>query len=543
MRAGTLFLCMAFAACKSSDANTPMEDGAVAIDDVAPMPMPMPTPDQALLDDIQSTTFRYFWDFGHPVSGMARERSTSNETTTSGGTGFGVAAIVVATERGWVTRADAIARVQKIVTFLGTADRYHGAFAHWINGTTGKTIPFSMKDDGGDIVETAYLIEGLLIARAYFNGPTPEEQTLRDGITALWEAVEWNHYASRGDGLLYWHWSPNYAWQMNLPIRGYNEALITYVLALGSPTHPITPSVYTTTWTHAGYRNRNTYEGYQLPLGPAYGGPLFFEQYTFIGLDPRALEDTHAFYWRQAVIHTLINRDYAVNTANPTFQYSAELWGLTASDNPDGYGAHSPTNDNGTISPTAALSSMPFTPYASLLVARHLKTALAANAYGQYGPVDALNLKRGWFATTYLAIDQGPIISMIENYRTGLLWKLFMDVPEVKTGLDRAGLHAPVPKTGFYLAVPSPTTNEVKLVRHPDLGTYTIDIALGSADAYTLTFEREDGSLISRPWDHAQRAAGTTQIVLPDELQTGQTYVVRLVDTGSTNESIRLVLR
>ncbi len=496
-----------------------------------------PTADALLLDEIQRSTFRYFWDFGHPDSGMARERSTSGNTTTTGGTGFGVQAMVVATSRGWISRADAVARVTKIVGLLEKADRFHGAFSHWVNGTTGKTLPFSTKDNGGDIVETTLLFEGLLTARAYFDGAGADEADLRSRIKTLWEGIEFDWYVH--NGAIFWHWSPQYDWQMNLPIRGWNEALITYILALGSPTHPITEQVYDQSWTHGGYKNDKVYEGYQIPLGPPYGGPLFFAHYSFMGLDPRRLADKFASYWYQNVVHTRINRAYCVSSAPKENGYGPDLWGLTASDNPDGYDAHTPTNDNGTIAPTAALSSMPYAPYESLQVARYLKT-LGAQAIGEYGPVDALNPKRGWYDTQTIAIDQGPIIVMIENYRSGLVWNLLMNVPEVKAGLVRAKISEPDHATGFYLAVPDAVDKRVHLVRHPDRAKYELDVAIHDPGAYSLVIETTGGVDVKTIWKDTTQTKGT-QVVSFADLPPGS-YDVRLSGVGGVSKRLPVVL-
>lgn len=487
--------------------------------------VPAKTADAVLLDEIQHASFAYFWDFGHPDSGMARERSTSGDTTTTGGTGFGLQAIVVAASRGWISRADALARVTKIVGFLEQADRFHGAFSHWVNGKTAKTIPFSQKDDGGDIVETSLLMEGLLTARAYFDGA--DEADLRSRIGALWGNVDYAWYVH--DGALFWHWSPNFDWQMNLPIRGWNEALVAYVLALGSPTHPIAQSVYQQSWTWSGYKNDNVYQGYQIPLGPPYGGPLFLAHYSFMGLDPRKMADPFAGYWYQNSVHTRINRAYCIESAPAENGYGPELWGLTASDDPDGYAAHSPTNDDGTIAPTAALSSMPYAPYESLLVARHLRS-LGAKVFGPYGFVDAFNPKRGWYDDQVIAIDQGPIVVMIENYRSGLPWKLFMSAPEVQSGLGRAGIAEPDHATGFYLAVADAADGRVHLVRHPDRGQYELDVAIHDAGAYSLVVEGPGGIDAKVIWSGASQPHGK-QVVVLGELAPGS-YDVRLEGMG-----------
>ncbi|NLR66440.1 DUF3131 domain-containing protein [Chitinophaga varians] len=405
--------------------------------------------DSALLDLVQKQTFRYFWDFAHPVSGMSRERSNKSfdygdEVVTTGGTGFGVMAIVVATERGWITREAAVDRMLKIINFLRKADHYHGIFPHWLNGATGKTIPFSRKDDGGDIVETSFLFEGLLTARQYFNRDTPKEEELRNKINWTWREAEWNWYTQDGRNVLYWHWSPNNGWSMNHEIRGYNECLITYILSASSPTYAIPASVYHHGWANNYYfRNDRTYFGIKLPLGMDYGGPLFFTHYSFLGLDPHGLKDRYADYWEQNKNHTLINREYCVQNPKGFKGYGANAWGLTASDTYNGYDAHSPENDHGTITPTAALSAFPYTPEYSMQALKHFYYQLGNKIWSEYGFTDAYNETQQWYATSYLAIDQGPIVGMIENYRSGLLWKLFMSCPEVQAGLKKLEFTSP----------------------------------------------------------------------------------------------------
>lgn len=397
--------------------------------------------DDTLLTLIQQQTLLYFTDYAHPVSGMARERLGSGETVTTGGTGFGLMAILVGIERGFLTRNAGFTQINRVVNFLNTsADKFHGAFPHWMNGTTGKTIPFSTEDDGGDLVETAYLMQGLLTVNEYFKNGSTAEQAMCDTIQKLWQNVEWDWYRQNGLNVLYWHWSPDYGWAMNVIVSGYNEALITYVLAAASPTHSIPKEVYTQGWARNGaIVNGKTFEGITLPLGNDYGGPLFFAHYSFLGLDPRNLQDQYASYWQQNTAHSQINNLYCI--ANPLnyYGYSADCWGLTASDIPSGYTASSPTNDVGVIAPTAALSSMPYTPAQSLRAARFFYYQLGDNLWGDYGFKDAFSLSLCWFATSYLAIDQGPIVIMIENYRTQLLWKLFMQNADVQRGLTALG--------------------------------------------------------------------------------------------------------
>ncbi|MEV4887748.1 beta-glucosidase [Chitinophaga ginsengisegetis] len=399
--------------------------------------------DEQLLELVQKQTFRYFWDFGHPVSGMSRERSNKSfdygdEVVTTGGTGFGVMAIIVAAERKWITREAAAQRLLKIVDFLRKADSYHGVFPHWLNGNTGKTIPFSRKDDGGDLVETSFLFQGLLCARQYFNNDSPTETELRNKINWTWNETEWNWYTQGGRNVLYWHWSPNNGWSMNHEIKGWNECLITYVLAASSPRYAISPEVYHQGWVNNIYfRNDRTFYDIKLPLGFDYGGPLFFSHYSFLGLNPHGLKDRYADYWEQNLHHTLINREHCVRNPKGFKGYGANCWGLTASDTYDGYNAHSPENDWGTITPTAALSAFPYTPEYSMQALKHFYYDLGDKIWTEYGFTDAFNETKQWYASSHLAIDQGPIVVMIENYRTGLLWKLFMSCPEIKEGLKK----------------------------------------------------------------------------------------------------------
>ncbi|CAN1535883.1 Domain of unknown function DUF2329 [Spirosomataceae bacterium] len=397
--------------------------------------------DDELLTLIQKQTFKYFWDFGHPVSGLARERNTSGDIITSGGSGFGIMAIAVAIKRNFISRQEGLERMLKITDFLKNKTvSYHGVFPHWLNGATGATIAFSAKDNGADLVETSYLMAGLLTARQFFDQNTTNETKLRKEITELWEAVDWNFHTKNNENVLFWHWSPNFGWEMNHQIHGWNEALITYILAAASPTHPIKKIVYDAGWAKNGaMKNGKKFYNIELPLGEDLGGPLFYEQYTFLGIDPRNLKDQYADYSVQVKNHSLINRNYCVANPKGYMGYSKDCWGLTASDNHNGYSAHSPTNDLGVITPTAAISSLPFTPAESMEAIRFFYYKLGDKIWKNHGFVDAFNLSKGWFATSYLAIDQGPIIGMIENHRSGQLWSLLMADADVKNGLDKLG--------------------------------------------------------------------------------------------------------
>ncbi len=416
---------------------------AIKQDGIKPVGIIKNLSDSALLDVVQRQTFRYFWDFGHPVSGLARERSNTsfdygNEVVTIGGSGFGIMAMIAADHRKFITHEQSVDRMLKIVEFLFKADAYHGVFPHWLNGETGKIIRFGRKDDGGDLVETAYLLQGLICAKQYYVANTPKERRIRDVISWIWGETEWSWYTRDGRDNLYWHWSPNNGWAMNFPIRGFNECLITYILAASADRYPVSAEVYHRGWTQSDFfKNGHTYYGYKLPLGFPYGGPLFFSQYSFLGLNPKGLTDRYANYWEQNLNHTLINRAYCIDNPKKFKGYGENSWGLTASDNYEGYNAHSPDNDLGVITPTAALSAFPYTPEYSMKALRHFYYDLGDKIWGEYGFSDAFSESKNWYAKSYLAIDQGPIIVMIENYRSGLLWNLFMSAPEIQNGLKK----------------------------------------------------------------------------------------------------------
>jgi hypothetical protein len=403
--------------------------------------------DNALFDSVQRRTFNYFWKLAHPVSGMIRERNTDANIYTSGGTGFGIMAIITAIHRNFITRAEGLTRLQAMVSFLNnTAETFHGAYPHWLNGSTGKVIAFSSNDNGADLVETSYLVQGLLTARQFFNDAGAAEINLRNDINTIVNRVEWDWFRKNNENTLYWHWSSTNTngWEMNMQVKGWNECLITYVLAASSATHAVPKIVYDNGWASNGsMKNGNIFYGYQLPLGPNLGGPLFFSHYSFLGIDPNGLTDAYANYATQTKNHTLINYSYCKTNPLNYFGYSDSVWGLTASDIENGYHASSPTSDLSFIAPTAALSSFPYTPTESMQALKFYYYVLGDKIWKEYGFVDAFSLHNVWFADSFLAIDQGPIIVMIENYRSGLLWNLFTSCPEVKAGMQVLGFSAP----------------------------------------------------------------------------------------------------
>lgn len=409
--------------------------------------------DEELLDIVQQQTIKYFTEGAEPVSGMARERfhvdnnypDNDKNVVTSGGSGFGVMAIIVAMDRKFITRAEGLQRLEKIVMFLENADRFHGAWPHWWNGETGKVKPFGRKDNGGDLVETSFMLQGLLCARQYFKDGNDQERNIAMRIDKLWRAVEFDWYRN-GKNVLYWHWSPEYNWEMNFPVRGYNECLIMYVLAASSPTHSIPASVYHEGWAESGkIKFPHAVFGYPLQLryqgNPPNAAPLFWSHYSYLGLCPKGLKDQYTDYWKENTSQTMINYKWCVDNPKKYEGYGENNWGLTASYSVKFYAAHAPNpnDDLGVISPTAALSSFPYSPEQSMAAMKHWYYEKHDRLWGPYGFYDAFSESSNWYPEQYLAIDQGPIPVMIENYRSGLLWRLFMSCPEIKEGLKKLG--------------------------------------------------------------------------------------------------------
>ena len=454
--------------CGNSHRNTSAE--SVKMDSIS---------DDSLLTLVQYKTFQYFWDGAEPNSGMARERfhidgyypENDKNIVTTGGSGFGLMAILVGIKRGFITREEGLHRFQKILSFLERADRFHGAWPHWMNGETGKVKPFSTKDDGGDLVETAFLAQGLLTVKQFFISGNEEERQLASGIDKLWRTIEWDWYRKDGENVLYWHWSPKYGWEMNFPVHGYNECLIMYVLAASSPTYPIDTATYNQGWARGGkIKGHHEKYGYVLPLNhngsEDQGGPLFWAHYSYLGLDPRGLSDQYASYWENNVAQTMINRQHCIENPGHYKGYGANEWGLTSSYSVPGaaeyfrgqtdvkptpekypkevaYAGHKPSFDLGVIAPTAALSSIPYAPEEVMEVLRHFYYDFGKDLLGPYGFYDAFSEEYNWFPKKYLAIDQGPIVDMIENYRSQFLWNLFMSNEDVLSGLRKLGFSSP----------------------------------------------------------------------------------------------------
>ncbi|MBX3431936.1 MAG: hypothetical protein KF847_01185 [Pirellulales bacterium] len=430
----------------------------------SPLSEPVAATTRAMADDelltmVQRACFRFYWEAAHPDAGLGLEILPGDEHLVAlGGSGFGVMALMVGAERGFAPREAIAERMVRIVRFLKSADRFHGVWPHFLDGRTGKTIPFFGKyDNGGDLVETAFMVQGLLAARQYFDHDTPAEREIRETATQLWREVEWDwHRKTPAGPVLYWHWSPDAAWHISHPLVGWNESIIVYLLAIASPTHGVPAEMFHTGFAgteplHVEYRrnwsrttdgdqyvNGKEYYGHKIDVGCGNGGELFFNQFSFLGFDPRGKRDKYANYFRNNRNIALASRAYAIDNPLGRAGYGPDCWGRSAGVNSGG-GRALPRDDNGTICCSAALGVYPFTPDESLAALKHFYRKLGDKCWGAYGFHDGFNETEDWFDEVYMALNQAQITVMIENHRTGLVWEKFMANPEIAPMLTAVG--------------------------------------------------------------------------------------------------------
>jgi hypothetical protein len=410
-----------------------------------------PYDEAAFLTELQEAGFRYFWEMAHPVSGLSRENlpGWDRNLCSIGSTGFSMFNYIVGVERGFITRKQAAERVLKATDFLlNDVDRFFGIYPHWVNGETGKVIPFEVGNDGSDMVETSFLVMGLFAAREYFDGTVATEQKIRIKVNKVWESIDWiSHATTRPDGTkaLYWIWSPTKKEFMNLYCQGFSECQMLYLLAMSSPTHAVSDDFYWEGWEQQGFYEKYTMHGVELDFPWTYRIPLFPAHYSYMGLDPNKIKFKGKPYYDILKNWCLAQYRYFPTRKDDFKGYEHPLWGLTASINPSGYKAHAPGDawehsvnlDDGTVAPTAALSSMPYLPAESKAAMTEMFTKYGDRLWGPFGFYDAFNLTVDWFPKEYLSIDVGPIAPMIENHRTGKCWDVFMQAPEIQKTIKR----------------------------------------------------------------------------------------------------------
>lgn len=457
--------------------------------------------DREIFEETHKASFMYFWELGHPVSGLTPRKSLANKRYDIGvgASGFGIQAVIVGVHRGWVSREEVLDRLLKITKFLeNTAVRFHGVFPHLLHGETGEIIVFGGQD-GADIQETSNLMMGLLMARTYFDRDTPKEVQLRNEINKLWEAVDYRVHEYQD--ALWWNHSDSQEENngLKLLMKGYTESMTSYVLALGHPTHGIQTSSYKGYVEGKNFVNGKEYYGYTLDVGKPTGGPLYLAQTPFLALDPRDMQDQYTYYWSRSIAHSLINYAYCVDYAPAEYKYSEGDWGLTASQVPSEDGGYNnmagPKKDTGTIAPSAALGVFPYVPYQSMMALRNFYENHKEGLWAEYGFKDSYSMYRDWYSDRYLGLDQGRTVIMMENYRSGLFWELSKKVPELQVAKEKMGIHYPKFEVGFPLAFIENKSQSVQLYRHIDEQVYHLDFYVGKTEEVTFTFKSEDGKL------------------------------------------------
>ena len=489
--------------------------------------------------------FDYFWEQANPANGLVKDRSTDGSAASIAAVGFGLSAITVGIDRGWITRAEGAGRVEATLDFFATCPQgeaasdvcgYRGFFYHFLDLRTGTRAGTNELST----IDTALLLGGVLQAAEYFDGGGAEEARIRELADTIWRRVEWDWATPRSPRVAL-GWRPEEGF---LPFdwRGYNEAMILYVLGLGSPTHPLPDGAWDA-WTATYPSDWQTHYGLTFLTFP----PLFGHQYSHVWIDFRDIQDDYmrskdSDYFENSRKATLAQRAYAIDNPRGWPNYGPNEWGLTASDDPPpaplyiARGAAPVQNDNGTITPTAAGGSYAFTPAESREALRTFYARYRPTLWGPYGLRDAYNVALNWTATDYLGIDQGPIVLMIENERTGVVWDAFTRHPDVQRGLDRAGFRprstpteggaastsvalappAPNPSArGVRLAFTTPANGPVRLAVYDVLGREVAVVADG---------ERPAGEHAAA-WDASGAAAGVYVV----RLEAGGAVVTRTV--------------
>jgi hypothetical protein len=416
--------------------------GQESLDSATISVTPQVLDDEAFLDLVQRTAFDYFWYETNPENGLIKDRSNDPSRSSIAAVGSGLSAPTVGIDRGWISREAGQARVLTTLQFLGNsphgpeadATGYKGFYYHFLDMQTGR------RDGDSELstIDTALLLGGVLHVQQYFDRDDATEATIRALADNLDRRVDWPWMQVRSAKICH-GWNPETGF-LRYDWGGYNEAMILYLLALGSPTFPISPEAWTA-WT-SSYAWQTHY-GQAFVVFP----PLFGHQYSHVWIDFRGIQDAYMRakgldYFENSRRATLANRAYVIANPHGWADYGENVWGLTASDIPTSYsarGAPPAERDDGTITPTAVGGSFAFTPRESLAALRHMYATYRTQIWGPYGFKDAFNPSMKWFASDYLGIDQGPIVLMIENYRTGRIWHEFMQHPTIQSGLARAG--------------------------------------------------------------------------------------------------------
>jgi hypothetical protein len=435
----------------------------------------LPTRQQALVDDLEQRTFQFFWDSANPANGLIPDHYPGESFSSIAAVGFGLTAYGVGVERGYITREQAIERTLATLRFFDAAPQgdsedgdtgYRGFFYHFLDMHSGKRFA---RWTELSTVDTSLLLGGVLFAQSYYDRDTPREREIRTLADRIYRRVDWQ-WAQARPPLISMGWTPGgkfipHDWE------GYDEGMLIYVLALGSPTHPVQPDAWAA-WTRTYAPSWGRFEGQQL----LNFGPLFGHQYSHVWIDFRGIRDAwsraHGLdYFENSRRAVIAQRNYAIANPGGWTGYGPNVWGLTASNGPggfivEGHGRHEQFQgytargaglgyivDDGTIAPTAAGGSIAFAPELVIPALETMKQRYGKSIYGKYGFIDAFNpsfhvqttlrtgklLPTGWVDTVYLGIDQGPIVLMIENWRSDFVWNVMKKNPYIRKGLERAG--------------------------------------------------------------------------------------------------------
>ncbi|MCL2649690.1 MAG: hypothetical protein FWD60_01535 [Candidatus Azobacteroides sp.] len=500
-----------------------------------------------ILDKQARDYFDLFWsgECSHPNSKMARIGTERAQGTVAlAGSAYAVLSIPVAVERAWISKEEGIERLLHICRFLNTAERFHGAWSHWMDGVTGKALPFNgNQQNSGDLVETSFMMMSLLTCGEYFNGNTTSEKEIKNLIDSFWNTIEWNFYTNK-EKVLYWSWDRDLGFAP-LKIQGPNEALPAYILALAAPAkNAITQDVYRSGWKGGnGYYNkgRTTY-GYLFELGrESKGGPLFTSQHPFLWFNPFLMEDEYIDYWKFCINHAMINHHYCLYEAPKAYKYDENNWGLSACyGTPEkGYVGRSPSKDDGIICTTAAAGSIVFTPFYALQAMKYMKSQ--SNLNGKYGLIDSYSPSENWNETRYLSISIFPVISMIENYKSGLIWKLAMQNEYIKKGLQLAGIHEPAYKNGFYSLQVNTASGYYDMAAHAYKEKYLLDYYYTGTDNPVFEFRSDSGKIFTiEPTDFTP---GKNQLSINYTEFPKEKYTVRMLSEEKEIDMIKIWLR
>ena len=454
--------------------------------------------------------------------------------------------ILTGIERGWITRKEGAKRILTLVRYLNKAERIKGAWSHWMN-IEGQPVKFGKQIESGDLVETSFMMMGLYAAQAYLTENNSVEKEIRKTVDSFRQTIQWSDFVHNGD--LYWLWERTNE-TFTLPLRGYNEALVTYILALGAPDkYAIDADVYKNGWQQNGkiFKPRQSHYGYPFVMGANLSGPLFLSHYSFLGMNPKAMQDKYVDYQQYGTYHAMIHRHYCMEEAPKEYQYNAFNWGLSAGSGPNqpvkkGYKPRTPKRDDGVIAPTAALSSMPYTPFYSIQMLLNLHDNYPQlRTPGGFG--DGYSLVDNWFFKGRIAIDQGPIVIMIENYRSGFLWELLANHPDIKKGMEKAGIHLPIHPTGFPYAIADTRTGYYDMIRHPDRRKYELDFYLEKAGTVSFQITDETGTKVLSEIQTKKYPEGLNQLPFDGTgLKETKRCIIRLIENGKAKAEVKVQL-